>query len=48
MESMNSSWNIKKVSAWTATFDVEMKSIQKALIALPEYEQQKNLLNGLT
>jgi hypothetical protein len=43
MESMNASWNIKKISAWMNTFDVEMKSIQKALIALPEYEQQKEL-----
>ena len=43
MESMNTSWHIKKISAWMNTFDVEMKSIQKALIALPEYEQQKEL-----
>lgn len=43
ISSMNARWNIKKVSAWMTTFDVEMKSIQKAFIALPEYEQQKEL-----
>jgi hypothetical protein len=43
ISSMNASWNSKKVSSWMTTFDVEMKSIQKALIALPEYEAQKEL-----